>query len=327
MPLMNRRAIGIASTLIGASLWGFSGTCSQFLLSNYAISSLFITMMRMLGSAALFLPIIAIRNRNAFSEIRADAKALRRFALFGIGGLFGSQVTYVIAIGYTNAGTATVLQSTSIVIIMLVSCLLARRLPRPLELIGLVTAFSATVLIATQGDLSGLHLPAMGLFWGLVSAVAATGYSMLPKPLYPRWGSFTVVGIGMAIGGCAAALVWALAFAFPGIDAVASGGNAMGSALIPALDAMGVATLVAIIVVGTFGAFYLFLNGISMVGAVQGSQLGAIEPVSATVCSAVLMGTAFSIPDWIGLVLMVCTIILVAAGGASGEKTAKNSNL
>ena len=101
----------------------------------------------------------------------------------------------------------------------------------------------------------------------------------------------------------------------------------MGSALIPALDAMGVATLVVIIVVGTFGAFYLFLNGISMVGAVQGSQLGAIEPVSATVCSAVLMGTAFSIPDWIGLALMVCTIILVAAGGGSGENTAKNSNL
>ena len=109
------------STLVGASLWGFSGTCSQYLLSNYAISSLFITMMRMLGSAALFLPIIAIRNRNAFGEIRADGKALRRFALFGIGGLYGSQVTYVIAIGYTNAGTATVLQSTSIVLIMLVT--------------------------------------------------------------------------------------------------------------------------------------------------------------------------------------------------------------
>ena len=276
-------------------------------------------MMRMLGSAALFLPIIAIRNRNAFSEIRTDAKALRRFALFGIGGLYGSQVTYVIAIDYTNAGTATVLQSTSIVLIMLVTCLIAHRLPRPLELIGLVLAFSATVLIATQGDLSGLHLPVMGLFWGLVSAVAATGYSMLPKPLYPRWGSFTVVGIGMAIGGCAAALGWALAFAFPGLDAVASGGNAMGRARIPARDAMGSATLVVIIVVGTFGAFYLVLNGISMVGAVQGSQLGAIEPVSATVCSAVLMGTAFSIPDWVGLALMVCTIILVAAGGASRE--------
>lgn len=316
---MNRRALGIASTLVGASLWGFSGTCSQYLLSNYAISSLFITMVRTLGSAALFLPIIAIRYPNAFREIRADANALRRFALFGIGGLYGSQVTYVIAIGYTNAGTATVLQSTSIVLIMLATCLIARRLPHAAELVGLMLAVGATVLIATQGDLSGLHLPTMGLAWGLLSAIAAAGYSMLPKPLYPRWGSFTVVGVGMAIGGCAAALVWALAFAFPGIDVIASGGNAMGSALVPTLDAMGIATLVIIVVVGTFGAFFLFLNGISMVGPVQGSQLGAIEPVSATVCSAVLVGTAFSIPDWIGLVLMVCTIILVAAGGSSNE--------
>ena len=138
---------------------------------------------------------------------------------------------------------------------------------------------------------------------------------MLPKPLYPRWGSFAVVGIGMAIGGCAAALVWVLAFAFPGIDVIASSGNALGSALVPALDAMGVLTLAVIVVFGTFGAFFLFLNGISMVGPVKGSQLGAIEPVSATVCSALLMGTAFSAPDWAGLALMVGTIVLVAASG------------
>ena len=169
------------------------------------------------------------------------------------------------------------------------------------------------MLIATQGDLSGLHLPAAGLAWGLASAVAAAGYSMLPKPLYPRWGSFVVVGLGMAVGGCAAALVWALAFAFPGIDAVASGGNPMGSALIPTLDAMGVAVLAVIVVFGTFGAFFLFLNGVSMVGPVKGSQLGAIEPVSATMCSAALVGTAFSAADWIGLALMVGTIVLVAA--------------
>lgn len=316
---MNKRAIGIASTLIGASLWGFSGTCSQFLLSNYTISSLFITMMRMLGSGALFIAVIAFRYRPAVAEIAHTAWARRRLALFGIGGLFLSQVTYVITIGYTNAGTATVLQSTNIVMIMLITCMMTKRLPRAPELAGLVLAFTAIVLIATQGDLGSLHLPAAGLFWGLASALAAVGYSMLPRPLYPKWGSFTVVGLGMIIGGVIAAGVWALAFAFPGIDAIASGGNAMGSALLPALDAKGIGVLATIVVVGTFAAFFLFLNGISMVGAVQGSQLGAIEPVSATVCSTVLMGTAFSMPDWIGLALMVGTIILVAAGGKEKE--------
>ena len=269
----------------------------------------------MLGSGVLFLAVILVRHRSSIGEIARDMHARRRLALFGIGGLFGSQITYVITIGYTNAGTATVLQSTSIVMIMVITCCVARRRPRLPELIGLVLAFAATALIATQGDLGSLHIPLAGLTWGLISAIAATGYSMLPRPLYPRWGSFTVVGLGMIIGGFVAAALWTLAFVFPQIDAVASAGNALGSALVPALDTTGIGVMVVIVVLGTFAAFFLFLNGISMVGPVQGSQLGAIEPVSATVCSAVLVGTAFSTYDWLGLALMVGTIILVATGG------------
>lgn len=314
-----RHMIGVLSTLVGASLWGFSGTCSQFLLANYAISSLFITMARMVGSALIFLVIILARNRSAISEIMRDRASRRQIVLFGVFGLFMSQITYVITIGYTNAGTATVLQSTNIVMIMVITCFVARRAPRVAELVGLVLAFVATVLVATKGDLGSLSIPAAGLAWGLLSAVAAAGYSMLPKPLYPKWGSFTVVGLGMAVGGVVATALWGLAFAFPTIDAVASAGNPMGTALVPALDAWGVGVLAVIVVFGTFGAFYLFLNGISMVGPIQGSQLGAIEPVSATVCSALIMGTTFLAADWVGLVLMVATIIIVAAGSGKTE--------
>ena len=314
-----RHMIGVLSTLVGASLWGFSGTCSQFLLANYAISSLFITLARMVGSALIFLVIILARNRSVISEIMRDRASRRQLMLFGVFGLFMSQITYVITIGYTNAGTATVLQSTNIVMIMVIICIAARRAPRAAELVGLVLAFVATVLVATKGDLGSISIPAAGLAWGLLSAVAAAGYSMLPKPLYPKRGSFTVVGLGMAVGGVVAAALWGFAFAFPSIDSVASAGNPMGTALVPALDAWGVGVLAVIIVFGTFGAFYLFLNGISMVGPVQGSQLGAIEPVSATVCSALIMGTTFLAADWVGLVLMVATIIIVAAGSGKTE--------
>ena len=116
-----RRVWGIASTLIGASLWGLSGTMAQFLLANYAISSLFITFMRAAGAGALFLVVIAVRHRDAVREILSDAHAVRRLIVFGVLGLFGSQITYVMTIGYTNAGTATVLQSTNIVMVMLVT--------------------------------------------------------------------------------------------------------------------------------------------------------------------------------------------------------------
>ena len=315
MERMNRRAIGILSTLVGASLWGVSGTCSQFLLANYAISSLFVTMVRSIGAAILFLAVILVKHRAAIGEIFREARARRQMIAFGVIGLFASQITYIVAIGYTNAGTATVLQSTSIVMIMLVACICDRRRPNILELIGLVLALTGTLLIATQGDLGSLSLPFAGLVWGLASAIGAACYSLLPRPLYPRWGSFTVIGIGMAIGAVASTAFWGIAFAIPEIDALCNGGNAIGSALLPALDMPAVAALAAIAVVGTFGAYFLYLNGIAMIGPIRGSQLGAIEPVSATVCSAVFMATAFTWADWIGLLLMVATIVIVAAAG------------
>ena len=310
---MNKRKVGIASTLAGASLWGVSAACLQFLLANYAISTLFVTMVRMGISAALFLAVLVVRRRDVLKRMLADTQTLGRVVVFGIIGLFASQLTYLITVGYTNGGTATVLQSTSIVMIMAATCITARRPPRFLELLGLVLAFSGTLLIATQGDFGSLHVPAEGLAWGLASAVGAACYAMIPQSLYPKWGSFAVVGLGMAVGALASAIVWGMAFAFPVIDMAVSSGNAIGSSLLPTLDGPGVAALLAVAVVGTFGAYYLFLNGIALVGAVRGSQLGAIEPVSATVCSAAFLGTAFTAFDWVGLVLMVATILLIAA--------------
>lgn len=311
---------------MGASLWGISGTCVQYLVSNYAISSLFIAMARTLGAGLMFLAILLVRNRAAIAEILGDRAATVKLVLFGVGGLYMSQGTYIITIGYTNAGTATVLQSTSIVLIMLATCAITPRFPRPRELAGLVLAFIATLLIATQGDLRQLSIPAMGLVWGMISALTAVGYSMIPRSLYPRWGSFAVVGLGMLAGGIAGTAIWGLAFAFPQLDTFVSAGNLMGTALLPVLDWTGFGVLVTVIVIGTFAAFFLFLNGIAMIGAVQGSQLGAIEPVSATVCSALIMGTSFSSADWIGLALMVGTIVIVASGSASPDIQSANAN-
>ena len=44
----------------------------------------------------------------------------------------------------------------------------------------------------------------------------------------------------------------------------------------------------------------------------KGSQLGAIEPVSATLFSWLWLGTSFTWADWLGLALMVTTVFLVS---------------
>ena len=293
--------VGVASTLLGAIAWGFSGTCVQYLFSATQMDALLLTTIRELGAGIVFLCVLLVRQREELARMLADRDTLRRLAIFGSFGLFLNSSVYALTISYTNAGTATVLQSLNIVIVLAITCIVGRRLPRTLETAALVCALAATVLIATHGDLGQLHLPPEGLFFGLATAAAASFYTMYPKPLFERWGSFAVTGLGMLTGG------------LTGLAVCAATGTLQRG--LPALDGMSVIVLAIAVFVGTFGAYGLFLHGISIVGPVAGNMLGAAEPVSATVISALWLATPFVWADWAGLMLMVATIMLIALQG------------
>ena len=307
---MSRFTQGALSALCGAALWGFSGACAQYLFAHYAISPLFITVTRMLAAGTLFLLLLIARYRERLAAILRDPPSLRRLAVFGGVGLLGSQLTYVIAVAYTNAGTATVLQCLSIVVVMLATCIIMHRLPRAGELVALLCALGATVLIATKGDLGVLNLPLAGLMWGLANAVATAFYIMYPRRLFDAWGSLATTGLGMLAGGIAMLFVWlAVSILAPVVSPAA-----IELVTFPSLDATGVLVLTLFVFVGTFCAFGLYLHGVSIVGGVAGGLLGAIEPVSATMFSAIWLSTAFTGADWMGLVLMLVTIALVTLG-------------
>lgn len=295
---------GVIAALIGGAMWGFSGTCAQYLYQHYEIDPLFITWVRMLGSGILFLILLAFTQRGKLRAIAGDRRELGRLALFGIAGLFLCQFTYTTSVNATNAGTATVLQSLNTVFILAATCLMMRRAPRAMEIGGLALALVATWLIATKGNLTALMIPPAGLAWGLINAASCTFYIMYPKHLFARWGSLPVTGIGMLIGGIAAMAIWGL-------------GGLWGAApVVPELGLDGVLVLAAIVVVGTLAAFGLYLHGVSIVGSVKGGLLGTTEPASAMVFAALWLGTMFTWADWIGLVLMVAMIFLVTLSGS-----------
>lgn len=340
--------LGAVCALAGATLWGFSGACIQFLVEGYAVSSAFISFARAATAAVLFLALVLATRREALLSLLGSRAARRTLMLFGVG-LYLSQITYAISIEMTNAGTATVLQATCTVFVMLFTCLRARRLPRPADFAGLVAALAAAALIATQGDWGVIVLPAAGLAWGIANALSETLYIMAPQRLYGRWDRVTIIGVGMVVSGAVAAAVWLVAVAL-GVGPAAVGGApdtasalaaapvdassvaaiqtattplspASGAAsLVPALDAVGWLALIGGVgVLGTFAAFGLFLYGVSLVGSVKGSLLGVAEPVGAMVIAAVWLGTPFSAADWGGLALMTAMIVLVSLPPRRGD--------
>ncbi|RXZ54456.1 DMT family transporter [Senegalimassilia faecalis] len=300
--------VGVACALVGAGLWGVSGACAQYLFSHYGITPMFATAVRSLVASLIFFGVLFFRRRYLLQLMwGSEARTKLAFLAFGVA-LFVDQFAYSMTIAHTNAGTATVLQMLGTVFVMLFTCVLGRHLPKASEFAGLVCAFVATVLIATQGDLGTLVLPAAGLFWGLLNALSVALYVMVPRNcgLFDRFGSFAATGVGMLVTCACAGVAYAVQLA----------GGAGAPESVAGMDAFGWLVLLGgLTVLGTFVSFGLYLRGVAAVGSVTGSLLGAIEPVSASVCAWVFLGTAFSGFDWAGLVLMLGMLALVTLGG------------
>lgn len=288
-----RRALrGAALTLLGGMLWGFSGTCGQFLLQRKGMTSEFIVPIRLMSAGLILLLLCAVRTgRHAFDVIRRDTKDI---LIFGIFGMSMCQYTYFSAIGASNAGTATVLQYTGPVLILIWLSLRSRRLPRGTELLAIALALAGTYLLATHGRLGSMVLSGRALFWGMLSAVALAVYTVQPGRLLERYGAPAVTAWGMIIGGVmlmAAFRPWTMAVRF---------------------DGGAILALSAIVLLGSVAAFTAYLEGVRCVGAKKGSLYASIEPVSAAVFSALLMGERFAAMDLIGFACILSTIFLLA---------------
>lgn len=284
---------GIVCALAGGICWGFSGTCAQLLMDDFGAPATWITCVRMVIAAAFFLALTAIRNWRSLAAVFRDWRSLVQIAAFAIFGVLLTQLSYLYAINYTSAGVGTTIEQVGLVFIMLYVCLRARRLPRLREAAGLVFALAGMLIIATQGDLGRLSIPVEGLAWGLVSALALAFYTLMPVRVLKKWGAMLVTGLAMLFGGSAASLVvqpWTMPVEL-------SGG--------------GIAAFAAIVLVGTLGAYMLYLQGVNDAGPVKASLLCCVEPVSAMILALVWLHTPVSVWDMAGCALIVVMIFLV----------------
>lgn len=288
---------GVLCTTLGGVCWGFSGTCGQYLFSNFGIDSLWLTCVRLLTSGILLLTIAFWKHGKSVCRIWTVPKDAFQLVCYGIFGLLLCQYSYMTAISWSNAATTTVLQNLSLVLIMLFACVSGRRLPVRREVIALLLAVLGTWIIATGFDPRHMVLSHQGLFWGLMTAVAVAVYSILPRKLLPRWGKEAVTGWGMLVGGIV-------------VNLAAHSWNYHVE-----LPVQGWLAMASVILLGSVLAFTLFMQGVADVGPVRSAMLAATEPVAATVFSALWLHTQFTALDLLGFACIITTIFLLAKDG------------
>lgn len=288
---------GFVLAAVGSIGWGISGVCSQYLFAQYDLGSDWLTAVRMLLSGLMLLIIASARDGRRAFRIWKSGRDILWLLAFALLGLLLCQYTFLGAIKHSNSATATVLQSLNVVIMALVMAVRNRKRMSLRQCIAVILAVAGTFLTATNGSLSSMSFSAAGLVLGVLAAVGVVTYTLLSRPIIPEYGNLTVTGWGMLIGGLVLACI-TRAWHFPA-----------------GLDAAAWVLIAVIVLVGTAVGFSLFLESVRYIGPVKATLVGCLEPASATVLSAVFLGTRFTPVELIGFVLILLTVFLSVSSG------------
>ena len=290
--VQNNIAKGTMIVLIAGALWGFSGVCGQYIMQQKAITSSWLVPYRLIFAGLIMIMIGFIKQGRQFLAVWK--KDYLRLLIFALCGMTFCQFSYFSSISASNAGTATVLQQFSIILIMLYTCLKNRKAPDKREFISLILALLGAFLIATHGNINSLVMSEAGLFWGFCNALAVTLYTLIPVKIIKEHGALAVTGWAMLIGGIVLQLVfkpWTMNVS---------------------IDSQVVTAVIIIVIFGTILPFSMYLRGVVMAGANRAAMLSNMEPLTATVLAAVLLGQQFHIMDIIGSLCILSTIFILS---------------
>lgn len=289
---------GCICAMLSGVCWGFSGTCGQYLYANFEVSSMELTCVRLLGAGSLMMLFSLLHHRSTLVNIWKSPKDGFLLVCFGLFGMLFNMYAYLTSIYWSNAATTTMLLNLNPIVILAITCITVRRLPRRREVLALVLALFGVFMLATGGNPNQLVLSGKALFWGFSTTFAATAYTLLPRPLLVRWPQVPVLAWAMFIGGVVLNILgrsWTFTYH---------------------LNLSGWLAVLALILFGSIFSFSLFMQALKDIGPVKTSLLAITEMLSAPIFSAVWLGTRFSTPDYIGFAAIITTVILLTTEGS-----------
>ena len=286
--------IGIILTLLGATLWGVSGTSVQFVGNFRNMNLEWLLTMRLITAGLLTVLYGWIRQGNAVFNVFRNWRDTLGLVIFGVFGMALCQYTYFRSIVIAGAGIATVLQYLAPSMIIIYLLVRYGKRPSTGEIISVILALAGTICLMGNNGFSFESFRSDVLFWGLLSAVGVAVYSVSPVRLLATYGTIPIVGFGMLLSGLVAAVLFQQPHSYA------------------TWDVWTVVGCFNVVFLGTIVSFNAYLEGVKRIGAVSGSILSSIEPISAAFFGWALLGNQFNWVGILGMAMIITTVIIIA---------------
>ncbi len=283
--------------LTGGTLWGCSGVMGSYLYTHNGFDAKLLVTARLLFGGLITLMILFAHSGGTAFDVFRDRRSGMHEIMFAFLGMLPTQLVYFIAIQLSNPSTATVLEASAPIIVLLFYLVVDRRVPAKIEVFVLCIVLVGVFLITTHGDIGSLAITVPALIAGIGSAVFAAVYNIMPIKLLDEFGSGAITGWAMLIAGiglCPFSHFW---------DAPIH------------MDTKGWLCLIGVVIFGTVVAQGAYLEGVRILGAVQGSLFETIEPVVAAFLTVVALGVTLTMADFVGTAMILLGIILLSLFG------------
>jgi len=275
--------------ILAGMLWGTSGVFFN-LLEPYGFSSLQMTTMRAVISAACMVVYLAIKDRKL---LKPKGSELILFLCSGVS-IFITASCYFLSIDASSVTTAVILMYTAPVFVMTFSCMfLGERFTLAK---GVSVLFVIVGCALVSGVVGGMVISLKGVIFGLISGIAYAAYSIFTKISSMR-------GANSLTGSLYSFSIMSIIAVFAS-DTVGIVRTAAASPF----------TIILIVGIGVCTCFlpYVFYNlALKALPAGTVSAMVIIEPVAASVFS-VFMGERLGVPAMVGIVLVLGAVVVLS---------------
>jgi drug/metabolite transporter (DMT)-like permease len=275
---------------LAAVLWAAAGTTAKFLF-NRGMSPYQLIQLRVTLAFCGLLLWLAWCNRQL---LKVAAKDLIYFSLLGILGIGAAQFFYLFTISKIKVAAAILLHYTGPVFVALYAAIFRHQKLNRKSLLALSGTLAGCFLVVGAYNLDLLALNRSGIVGGLLAAMAFATYTLLSEYGMQRYSPWTVLLYGLLF----ASLAW----------------NALHpplEALLRFYDPIEWICILFIAVCGTILPFGLYFEGVSRIRSTHASITATLEPITAGVISALLLGEMLSSLQVLGGLLVIGSILLL----------------
>lgn len=313
-PTTDHFRLGLMFAIASACAFGLSGPLGKSLMEAGWSPTAAVT--ARLAGGAIAMAVFATLMRPGW--LREAATHWRTVLAYGLVPIAGAQLCYYNAVAHLPVGVALLLEYTSPVLVVGWVWATTKRRPSNLTLAGVALAVAGIMVVLgifQNGGLSGAHISAIGVGWGLAAAICAACYFVMSDEVSAdsseegALNSITLAASGLVVG--------AIAVAALGVSGVMPLTFTSRDTVVAGVATSWIVPVIAMALIPTAIAYTLGIMGIARLRPRFASLVGLAEVMFAVLAAWALLGEALTPAQAIGAVVVLAGLVLARQGDRS----------